>query len=248
MNDITHYDDDDGFGGSVINDRLIKGTLLRWTAEKNWFDRDGLEPPKLLIVLGCAEAVQRWLKNESRFQTIKTRPLPDVKTLNGAIAESEWELGSNNQPKPPWSHQYVAYLIDPATAAFFTHLNSTFGTKIAWDLLRERVITMRALRGQRVHPLVKLGRGLFRTRFGTKPHPDFPIVGWKSPGGDGGGAISGPETPQIAGPATAQGKAETKPQTKPEVPATGEAAKTIDTLGEVKLPTAAEELADEIPW
>jgi len=242
MNDVTQYhDDDDGFDGTITGGRLIKGVLIKWNETHRWLDRDGLRPPEILLVLALAEAFQRF-KDKRVIGEIKDKPLPEVETLNATIPVSEWELGLNNQPKPPWSHQRIVYLIDPATAQFYTHLNNTVGMKIAWENLRERVITMRALRGARVLPLVKLGQRPMKTSIGViKQRPEYEIVGWRTLGGEGS-AIPGSSTPQITGPTKAEAKTDTKPQ-----PAS-EAAKTIAALGEVKLPTAAEEVADEIPF
>jgi hypothetical protein len=243
MNDLTRYhDDDDGFDGSVTSGRLIKGTILRWNETNGWTDRDGLQPPEVLLVLACTEAAQCW-KGKKPVETITTKPLPDIADLNGTVPTQEWELGLDGRPKAPWVHQVIVYLLNPTDAAFFTYLNSTTGAHIAYNNLRERVITMRALRGTRAVPLVKLGHRPMKTAFGMKHRPEFEIVSWRNLGGDGN-AIAGPQTPQIAGPATAAAKADAKPKTSPA----SEAAKTLATLGEVKLPTAAEEVADEIPF
>src|SRR5262249_55301223 len=153
----TQYqNDDDGFSGSVTDGKLIKGQILRWNETNGWTDRDGLRPPEILLVLACTEALQRW-KNKQPLETITAKPLPEIDALNASIPMQEWEPGLDGKPKPPWVRQFVVYLIDAATAGFYTYLNSTIGARIAWDHLRERVITMRALRGTRVVPLVKLG-------------------------------------------------------------------------------------------
>jgi hypothetical protein len=245
MSDITHsHDDDDGFGGSVTSGgRLIKGAILRWNETNGWLDRDGLRPPEMLLVLACTEALQCW-RGKKPVETITSKPLPDVAALNDAAPQAEWEPGLDNRPKPPWVHQVIIYLINPADAGFFTYLNATVGARIAFDVLREKVITMRALRGTRVVPLVRLTHRPMKTAFGMKHRPEFEVVGWRNLGGDGG-ALPAPNAPQLSGPVTAEAKPETA---KPEASVTGEAAKTIATLGEVSIPTTGEQLADEIPW
>ena len=153
---------------------------------------------------------------------------------------AEWEAGLDGRPKAPWTHQKVVYLLDPATGSFLTFMNSTVGTRIAWETLRERVITMRALRGARVLPLVRLGHRPMKTSFGMKHRPEFEIVGWKRPGDDGD-AIGGPSTPQLAGPTAATPPAAAKP--------VDEAAKTLSALGEVSPPSLSEEMGgDRVPW
>jgi hypothetical protein len=246
MNDVTHSHDDDGFDGSLTGGGLIKGVILRWSESGAWVDRDGLRPPEILLALACTEALQCW-RGKKPVETIIAKPLPDVRALSAAVPRSEWEPGLDNQPKPPWVHQVIIYLINPADAGYFTYLNSTVGARIAFENLREKVITMRALRGARVVPLVKLTHRPMKTAFGMKHRPEFEIVSWRNLGGDSG-ALSSPKIPRLSGPAIAEAKPETKPATKPDTPASGEAAKTIAALGEVSLPTAAEALADEIPW
>jgi len=239
MNDVAKYDDD-GFSGSIVNTRLIKGVILRWTETNGWTDRDGLPPPEILIALACTEALQRW-KAKKVVEEITTEPLPDIGNLNATVPTAEWDLGLDNRPKAPWVHQYVVYLIDPASGGLFTYLNNTVGARIAYDHLRERVITMRTLRGARVVPLVKLGHRPMRTAFGPKHRPSFEVIGWRTLGGDCGGAAIASPTPRLSGRAAVEAKPEPKPV------AQGEAGKTIAAMGEISVPTAAEELADEIP-
>src|SRR5262245_37734028 len=50
MNDVTqNRNDDDGFSGSLIGGRLIKGQILRWNETNGWSDRDGLTPPEIML-------------------------------------------------------------------------------------------------------------------------------------------------------------------------------------------------------
>jgi hypothetical protein len=229
MNDLTrNQDNDDGFSGSVTGgDKLIKGQILRWNETNGWTDRDGLRPPEVLLGLACTDALQRW--KDKKSENITTKPLPDYTALNAAIPQQEWELGIDGKPRPPWQHVYVVYLIDPTSAGFYTYLNSTIGARIAWDNLRERVITMRALRGAKVVPLVRLGHRPMKTNFGMKHRPDFEIMDWRRLGAEQ--AIGAPEQQRIAGP-------------KP----TSAAEATLSTMKTVEVPSTAEEIADKIPW
>ena len=247
MSKITPYhDDDDGFDGALTSGRLIKGTILRWNETNGWLDRDGLRPPEPLLVLACSEALQRW-QNKRPIETITSKPLPDLQDLNAAVPQQEWEPGLDGRPKPPWVHQVLVYLIDPASAGFYTYLNSMVGARIAWDQLREKVITMRALRGVRVVPLVKLTHRPMKTAFGMKHRPEFEIVGWRNLGGEP--PLGGQPPTPIAGPAAPKTPtaAETSDSAAPKVPTTaGEA--TIAVMEEVNMPTTAEEMDDCIPW
>src|SRR5262245_12164926 len=140
MNGVAqHHDDNDGFSGSPTIGRLIKGQLTRWNETNGWTDRDGLRPPETMLVLALSEAVQRW-KGKKVVEEITARPLPDVKLLNESVPRAEWELGLNGQPKPPYVHQAIVYMIDPSSAGVYTYLNNTVGAWIAYEQLRERVV------------------------------------------------------------------------------------------------------------
>jgi hypothetical protein len=193
-------------------------------------------------------------------EEITTKPLPDVNALNEAVPKNEWEPGLDGKPKPPWSHQYVVYLLDPASAGFYTFLNSTTGARIAHEQLREKVITMRALRGARVVPVVKLTHRPMKTFVGMKHRPEFEVIGWKQLGGDGGGGtLAAPPQPQLSGPSPAalhEGLATSKAATtegfqrvapKPQPPASAADA-TLSAMEEISEPTTAELLNDELPW
>jgi hypothetical protein len=204
-------------------------------------------------VLACNEALQRW-QGKKVVEEIVAKPLPHVDNLNALVPQKKWEPGIDGKLKPPWVHQRIVYLICPGSATFFTYLNSTIGARIAWERLRERVTTMRVLRGARVVPLVKLTHRPMKTSFGMKHRPEFEITGWRTL--DGGDPALTWRTPQLSGPTLAESKPETKPETesepkqesKPANHATDEAAKTIDALGKVPVPTTAEEIADSIRW
>lgn len=244
MNEITQYhgDDDDGYGGSLTSGRLIKGQLLKWNETNGWFDRDGLQPPEILLAISVGEALQCW-RNKKPIETITDKPLPDIDALNEAVPKSEWELDLTGKPKGPWVHQVIVYLIDPTSGGFFTYLNSTISARIAVDQLKEKVITMRALRGARVVPVVRLSHRPMKTAFGMKHRPEFEVLEWRQWGG-GGSAISGPSTPQLTGPTS-----ESPPEPTPAPRAAkAPAEQTIAGMQPVKPVSIAEFTSDEIPW
>jgi hypothetical protein len=134
--------------------------------------------------LGTALALQRW-ENGLPAETIIKRPgepLPDVDERNKKIPQKKWEKDDDGKPRPPWQKQYVVYLLDPATAAVFTFINSTKGAEIAVERLKHRVNLMRALRGARVVPVVKLDSKPMSTRHGVKQRPEFTILDWRKLG------------------------------------------------------------------
>ena len=97
MNEVTHYDDDDdGYSGSLVSGRLIKGQLLRWNETKGWLDRDGLRPPEVMLAIALSEALQCW-KGKKPVETITDKPLPDVKALNETVPDERMGTRSRRQ-------------------------------------------------------------------------------------------------------------------------------------------------------
>ena len=115
---------------------------------------------------------------------------------------------------------------------------------------------MRALRGAKVVPVVRLTHRPMKTFVGMKHRPEFEIVDWRKLGGDGGGnVLGGPQAPQLRDPSRSsepESKPEPEPEPKPEEPKTesrsSAAAATLDVLEEVSEPSMAELMKDEIPW
>lgn len=242
-NDLTSYDD--GFSGSLGSNR--RGTYLRWTDTLHWQDRDGMKPPSPLLVGAIDEALQRWTNKVPTMLTDK--PLPDPAELNAQIPITEWERGIDNQPVPPWKHIVIVILADPDTGSLYKYVSPTVGSHIAFDLLKEAVITVRSLRGVRVLPLVTLSERQMKTKFGVKMRPHFEIIDWKSPGEDNKAITAQPAVSQLSSPTVAptSAKSETKgPRSKPPV-----SAYTLAVMGVVKPITTKELLndsLDDLPW
>jgi hypothetical protein len=178
--------DHDGFDDTGVDDRLIQGTIIRcvdgvWSAK----DETSFSKETRLIVLNTSEALQRW-ENQRPVETIIKKPgqrLPDVDELNAKIPKKRWEKGLDGQARAPWVKQNIAYLLDPRDASVFTFINSTVGAAIAIERLKDRVKMMRALRGERVVPVVELGALPMKTQFGVKQRPNFVIHAWRNLGG-----------------------------------------------------------------
>jgi hypothetical protein len=241
--------DNDGFGRSLPTDRLIKGQLAKWNDQKGWHDRDGLPLPTPMFVIGVNTGLQRWRKGQA--ETKLNKPLPDPEQLNAAIPQSEWELDLSGKLRPPWEFVHAIYMIDLATGTAYTFANSTVGARICFEQLQESVCIMRALRGSRVLPLVKLEQRPMKTSGGLlRSRPHLQIIDWRTPGDDGGGLLPPkptPPTPQLAGPtpaAPAPAPAAAVPAAPPAPPATA----TLDATQPVKPVTTAELIADELPW
>jgi hypothetical protein len=90
-----------------------------------------------------------------------------------------WEDGFDGEPRAPWQINYVVYLIDELDGATYTMLNSTYGMRIAYRELCDKVKTMRILRNTSVTPVVTIGSTIMKTKFGSKARPEFNVVEWK---------------------------------------------------------------------
>jgi hypothetical protein len=243
--------DDDGFSTPSSGHGH---DFLRWSADGGWLDRDGVAAPSPLLAVKVDEILRMW--KDDRPTDITIKPLPDPAELNAEIPTHEWEEGIDGKPRPPWAHHVVVYLVNPETATKYVYTASTVGAHIAVEQLKENVITMRMLRGTRVMPLVELGAKPMKTKFKMGERPDFRIVSWHLPGGDGG-MLAAPTAPQLAGPVAAEAtvtqpskpkvdpiSSGPQPQAKSKPPVNA----TLDSLGDAKPASSEEVLDDSIPW
>jgi hypothetical protein len=177
---------DDGFADGSADDRLIQGTIIR-CVDGRWTTRDGtaFAPETRLLALAVTQALQHWHDQMPVETIIKhgSEPLPNVDELNAKIPEAEWEDGLDGNPRPPWVKQHVVYLLDPKDASLYTFINSTVGALIAVERLKDKVKWMRALRGAKVVPVVKLDAKQMPTKRGPKMRPEFTVLEWRDLGG-----------------------------------------------------------------
>ena len=260
---------DDGFSVSSRSLRVGRGSYLKWNDKQGWIDRDGVAAPSPLLVVGVNEILRRWKDKMAEY--IVEKPLPDPDELNAAIPVQEWEAGVDGKPRPPWAHTVVVYLVNLSTGEAYTYAAATSGAHIAFDALKEAVITMRALRGTRCMPVVKLADRPMKMKFGQGKRPHLEIIGWRTPGEDANAIPARPTTPQLPGPAAAetspastmtaaasnitsgpaqlaqlQHQAEPRQvKSKPPIDVSGE---TLATMSDVKPVTTGEILDDDIPW
>jgi hypothetical protein len=271
-NDLTPHEpggiDDDGFHGPLNVDHL-GSNYLKWTAAAHWVDRDGLTPPSPLLVFAIDEALRMWKANQPTI--IRDKPLPDLEQLNASIPRSEWERGIDGQPRKPWEHIVIVRLVNPGTGEIYKYEAATTGAHIAYDKLKESVMTTRMLRGTRVMPIVLLSEKPMKTNYGMGLRPHFEIVDWKIPGGDAQMVSAKPTAPQLTGPTAASVQSPpTSPPTSPpaspsaaSAPATNTSAQpyeakpkppvnlageTLTAMGNVKPVTTGEIMDDEVPW
>ena len=108
-------------------------------------------------------------------------PLPDVDELNALIPQSEWGLGLNDKPRPPWQLNYVVYLLNPDTADTYTYLNTTpahTSRTSGW-----KQVPLDAPDARPVVPIVRLDNRPMKTSDGPKMRPEFTVLEWRDIGG-----------------------------------------------------------------
>jgi hypothetical protein len=157
----------------------------------------------------------------------------------------------------------IVIMINPASGAIYKYTSATVRAHMAYDALRESVMTMRLLRGgEQVVPVVNLSEREMKSKFGgLRPH--FDIIAWKSLGGSNQTPLTpptlpltAPETPSDPGNAAPASTTSATPaddsqhapyQAKPK-PAINLATETLNAMDDVKPATMGEIVDDEIPW
>jgi hypothetical protein len=232
--------------------RVIQGVILKCN-DGRWLDGDGLTPASEMLVIGITRALQRWGKDKDLLDVIVEQPdepLPDFAELNAQIPQQEWGVNLNGDPRPPWSLNWVVYLLDPATASSFTFINSTVGARIAVERLQDKVKWMRTLRGANVAPIVKLDARPMKTKVPSvmKQRPEFTVLEWRDLNGNG--------PPQIRGDGSSTPQLEHKPEPAPATPVKPRECIGPDNIKrakpdkigkDVKPTTIAEEIDDGLP-
>jgi hypothetical protein len=208
---------------------IIQGSLVKFTNEAMWVTRDGDELPAdlELVAVDVGRVVQKWQDGQP-VETIVLEPhqkFPNVEELNEKVPKKEWVEGPDGNLRGPWQAQHILYLLDPRTMDKFTFPTGTTGGRIAVRDLVDKTTWMRRLRGPNVYAVVLLSNTFMNTKWGGRQRPHFRIVRWV--GSEGGQVEALPSPPP---------------------PATTQAPEQSDLpLNEVKEPSLAEEMDDEIP-
>jgi hypothetical protein len=215
---VIFGNDDDEF-----SDRLLQGGRAK-RVDKVW-TLDSVPPrdEDRFLVTGSGYALQSW-RDGLPLVILKEpgKPLPNPDELNAAIPKEQWPIGKfSGEPEGPWKLVAFAYLLRKRDAAVFTHINSTWGTRICVRSIRERMRNMGVFRGASVFPIVQLTSAPMPSKkFPGRFRPELEIVEWRQGGGKQPAQV---EPPKQGG--------------KPEQ--IGKPAEPV---------TTKEELNDEIPW
>jgi hypothetical protein len=111
-------EDDDRSAPGRKDSVLRGGSLLKWTEELGFHDRDENPIPYgiQMIALDHDVVLQRWQDGfaVTKFRDPATGKLPDENELNAAIPQTEWEINKfTDKPEPPWQRYVAIYLVDP---------------------------------------------------------------------------------------------------------------------------------------
>jgi hypothetical protein len=182
-NELALANTEDGWGDAAAeaNERVIKGTLLKFS-DWNWSkgkEGTAVENGTTLVALDSAAGWVRWQDGkptEYRMREPKRR-LPDREEL-GDSDEADWEAGPDGKPKDPWQNTRFVYLVDPVTAEAFTFSTSSWGGRGAVSDLADQIQRMRFAQPGAV-PVVELQAAPMLTKFGKKSKPWFKVVDWR---------------------------------------------------------------------
>jgi hypothetical protein len=165
------------------NEQLRQGPLVKFN-NGVWSRLDGgpLRCEGSWLAIATTRALQRFVDGVSET-ILKQHPndeLPDPDELNAKIPREQWPIGLDGKPQPPWSLQFVVYLLELRDALIVTFSNSAKGSAVAVTELERCIHWKRALHGgQEIYPLTRLADAPWKTGFGMRRRPDFPILGWR---------------------------------------------------------------------
>jgi hypothetical protein len=165
------YDDD------KYSSRLIRGGRAKWV-DKVW-TLDGVLPREQdeFLIDGTGYVCQRFVDGKPEIKVKEPgKPWPDLDELNGP--PEKWPIGRFG-PEPPWKLAAFAYLLRLPSLAEYTHINSTWGTRICIRELRSSIRNMWKWRGPNAVPIVRLTTVVMQSKkYPGRFRPELEIVRW----------------------------------------------------------------------
>ena len=166
----------------------IAGRLIKFTKDGDYITTDDEQtvPADAEFLLLADDTQIGWLKfNGSGEAPDRVMGLlfdgfemPPRESL-GDLDQSKWELGLNNEPQDPWTHQQNIVLQHAETQELFTFSTSSkTGRRAVGNLLRHYQ-RMQRTRPDEL-PVIRLGKGGFQrkdSRVGWVDTPVFVVVG-----------------------------------------------------------------------
>jgi hypothetical protein len=95
-----------------------------------------------------------------------------------------WPIGIGGLSSDPWRNTRYLKLVDPRTGSVSTFVTDSTGGRIAIGRLKEAISNVRCAEPHAV-PLIELDTVPMKTKYGTKPRPDFRIIEWRNRGTPG---------------------------------------------------------------
>ena len=166
----------------------IAGRLIKFSRDGDYIttDDDQVVPADAEFVLLADDSQIGWLKFNGPGEApdrvmgllFDGFEMPPRESL-GDLDPAKWELGLDNQPQDPWTHQQNIVLQNTETQELFTFSTSSkTGRRAVGNLLRHYQ-RMQKTRPDEL-PVIRLGKGGFQhrdTRVGFVSTPVFVVVG-----------------------------------------------------------------------
>jgi hypothetical protein len=177
----VHGDDGWGDAAAEASERVIRGTLLKFSDWKWSKGKEGTEVEEgaTLVALDTAAAWVKWSEGKPVEYRLRQpgRKLPEREEL-GNLDKGDWEAGPDGQPKDPWQNTRFVYLVDPVSAEAFTFSTASWGGRGAVSDLADQIQRVRYARPGAV-PVVELHAAPMLTKFGKKSKPFFKVIDWQ---------------------------------------------------------------------
>jgi hypothetical protein len=196
----------------VAPNALRGGTRMKYVDNK-YSDGAGNPIPAgtQMLAIQWDVGVQRWQNRQAevKWRDPQTGQLPDPEDLNNDIPMSQWEMGLDGKPTPPWKYIYCVYLLDIASGKKWSYVHDTTSAKIAYQELKNSIQNKKILCGVDLIPVVELRAGTTwkSKKFGMVQRPDFYPVKWLQRGADGALVLAPDPLKQIGGAAAAPAQA-----------------------------------------
>jgi hypothetical protein len=175
----------DGF-----NERYEEATgrgIKRWRfdakTESKYFVDGVVLSKDTYVAVNCYEEQLRWGDKKVIERRIRRpgEPWQSAAERNDALPKTEWVMSEfTGVLEGPIRDNYAVELLNLRDGSKYIFSNSTWGHQQCFFDLRERVRSMRLLRGEQVYAIVSPSTAPMKTRYGITQRPHLEIVGWRT--------------------------------------------------------------------
>jgi hypothetical protein len=175
--------DDDGV--DIIEEAtngLFVGRILRFRDGNYYEDKEKIfrTDGKIFAFQAQRRYWQRWEDgkpvNDDLRITLNGQKHPLRETL-GYDDESQWPAGLSGKPEDPWHDCGAMHILDEDTGQSYSFATNSYGGRLALTDLASSIRSYRAKRPG-AKPLIALAQRSWKTQYGMRQRPDFPIQGW----------------------------------------------------------------------